>query len=288
MSAEYCGSPKRRRSNSEVMEDDTTYSVDSYLWKHNLQRKYYVYHPLSIQTGHITPNMRQTLLLWLSAVIRQFGYALETTCLTANFLDRFLSGRPLHRDCLQLAGLTSFFVAAKSEEIDPPEVSELVALSARSFTAAQFRWMERHLLDGLGWHLIAPTAAFFLDHLVEMERLGFCWPEEFSRHLVERCLADYELAQAAPANLAHAVFGVIAERFICDARIGNFTFSEQTAHNIDKQQPMSSVFPSSANEELTHEYLKRVTMTLQGQSRQQNELKRRYQEAHQFLHPVCH
>ena len=88
MSAEYFGSPKRRRSSSFCpAEEDPTYSVDSYLWKHHLQRKYYVFHPLAAQNGHITPNMRQTLLLWLSAVIRQFGYALETTCLTTSLLD---------------------------------------------------------------------------------------------------------------------------------------------------------------------------------------------------------
>jgi len=32
----------------------------------------------------------------------------------------------IRRDCLQLAGLSAFFIAAKAEEVEPPEVWELV------------------------------------------------------------------------------------------------------------------------------------------------------------------
>jgi hypothetical protein len=41
-------------------------------------------------------------------------------------IDRFLSIQPLKRDCLQLVGLTAFFVAAKLEEVEPPQISELI------------------------------------------------------------------------------------------------------------------------------------------------------------------
>ena len=236
-------------------ENTAEYSIDVYLWKHELQRKYYVFHPLQSQAGHITAAMRQTLLLWLAAIVRQFGFSLETTCLAASLLDRFLSSRPLHRNCLQLAGLTAFFVAAKAEEVEPPEISELVALSAGSFSPQQFRWMERHFLEGLEWNIYAPTAAFFLDHLVEMESLDYCWPRRFSRRLIERCIADYDLAQSPASSLAHAIFGVIAERFLCDRRISRFNSKAER----DRESASSE---SSAEEELTQEYMKRVSIAL--------------------------
>ena len=70
---------------------------------------------------------------------KQFGFTLETWCLSAGILDRFTSARPLAAECLQLAGLAAFFVAAKAEEVDPPDISELVTLCARSYEVKQFR-----------------------------------------------------------------------------------------------------------------------------------------------------
>jgi hypothetical protein len=91
--------------------------------------------------------MRKTLYLWLVAVVRQFNFTLETWCITVrcdtlpggrgrvlhfyfsrlcSLVDRFLALRPIRQDCLQLAGLSAFFVAAKAEEVEPPEIRELV------------------------------------------------------------------------------------------------------------------------------------------------------------------
>lgn len=69
-------------------EDDFEYSVDVYLWKHELQFKYYVPDPLQGQAGLLTPLMRRTLLGWLVAVNRQFGFSLENWCLAVSILDR--------------------------------------------------------------------------------------------------------------------------------------------------------------------------------------------------------
>jgi len=44
----------------------------------------------------------------------------------------------IRRDCLQLAGLSAFFIAAKAEEVEPPEVWELVRwvfTSEKSFSS---------------------------------------------------------------------------------------------------------------------------------------------------------
>ena len=43
-----------------------------------------------------------------------------------SLLDRFLAIQPITTDCLQLAGLTAFFMAAKCEEVEPPQISELI------------------------------------------------------------------------------------------------------------------------------------------------------------------
>ena len=144
---------------------DMEYALDVYSWKCKQQRSFFVFHPLSAQS-HITPAMRLTVLKWLLEVNRQFNYQLETWCLTVNILDRFLAVQPLHHDNLQLASLTAFFVAAKLEEVDPPEIPELINLCANTYERSQFKYMEFLLLSQLDFKLSAPTPLFFLNYLV--------------------------------------------------------------------------------------------------------------------------
>ena len=93
----------------------------------------------------------------------------------------------LDSDCLQLAGLTAFWVAAKQEELDPPEAGELVRLCAGAYTGTNFRHMEVILLDKLAFSLAAPTPSFLLTHMVEVGQERD-WPEDLARHLVELTL----------------------------------------------------------------------------------------------------
>ncbi|XP_040565171.1 cyclin-O protein B isoform X1 [Lepeophtheirus salmonis] len=190
-------------------ENLSEYAVDVYVWKKSLEPKYSAGNCLEYQND-ITEVMRGTVLRWLIAVNRQFDFTLETWCLSVNFLDRFLCQQALNRDCLQLAGLTAFFLAAKQEEVDPPEISELVTLCARSFERKHFRYMEYILLNHLHFDFLAPTPSYFLLYLVEMEKLSSTWPYWISRHVIERILCDYTLSRKLPSEISHAVFEVFS------------------------------------------------------------------------------
>jgi hypothetical protein len=62
-------------------------------------------------------------------------YRHETLFLTVNILDRFLAVQKVARQRLQLVGVTSLMIAAKYEEIYPPEVRTLnVLIKDRSVT----------------------------------------------------------------------------------------------------------------------------------------------------------
>merc|ERR1719309_1087291 len=112
--------------------------------------------------------MRYTLLQWTAALARQLELSLETWCLSANYLDRFMAVQLLDKDCLQLAGLTCLLVAAKVEEQTPPEICELLSLCGSAYTRANFRHMEVILLSKLNFQLLAPTPSFLLAHLVQV------------------------------------------------------------------------------------------------------------------------
>merc|ERR1719412_3503546 len=217
---------------SYVPENSSEYAIDVYLWKCSIEERFQPKDILKLQTdGCITAEMRHTLLNWLVAVNGQFQFTLETWCLAVNLLDRFLSMQPLNKDCLQLVGLTAFFIAAKQEEVEPPEISELVSLCARSYEHKQFQWMEIIILTHLNFRLVVPTLNFFVFHLIEIE-MGFktekftehsenlngetkkVWPMELTRKLIEKVLCEERLARIPYSMLAHALFDFLSKHFI--------------------------------------------------------------------------
>lgn len=232
---------KTEIKNPNKLTDLSVYASDIICWKLELEKKHCqkkqapstnhasadshsIFAP-GVQTD-ITYEMRRTLLEWLVAVNRQFNFTLETWCLTVNVMDRFLGLQPINRDCLQLVGLTSFFIAAKMEEVDPPEISELVSLCACSYEPKQFRWMEYIVLSRLKFELSTPTAAFFLGHLVQTgdsgrvgsERRANNWPWKTTRALVEAAMcAERRYAFTAgciqPSQLAAKIYHFVNRNF---------------------------------------------------------------------------
>lgn len=74
----------------------------------------------------INDSMRTILVDWLVEVSEEYRLNGETLYLAVNYIDRFLSFMSVVRAKLQLVGATAILLAAKFEEIYPPEVSEFV------------------------------------------------------------------------------------------------------------------------------------------------------------------
>merc|ERR1719281_1976204 len=58
----------------------------------------------------------------------------ETQHLTINIIDRYLSRTQVPRKKLQLVGVAAMFIAAKFEEIDPPELHDWVYITDKAYT----------------------------------------------------------------------------------------------------------------------------------------------------------
>ena len=91
-----------------------------------------------------------------------------------------MCAQPLDKNCLQLAGLTAFFIASKLEEIDPPEIPELVSLCAATYKPVNFKHMEVIMLSKLRFELATPTSGFLLQHLAVVED-EIEWPHDLAR-----------------------------------------------------------------------------------------------------------
>lgn len=72
--------------------------------------------------------MRQVLIDWLIDVHRKFKMKAETLFICSNIIDRYLELHLVSRNNLQLLGISAMNIAAKYEEIYPPEMKDFVMI----------------------------------------------------------------------------------------------------------------------------------------------------------------
>ncbi len=85
----------------------------------------------------IQPNMRAILMDWVVEVAAEYKLVSDTLFLAASFVDRYLSCRAIDRTQLQLVGVAALFLAAKYEEIYPPQLNDFVFVAASTYTREQ-------------------------------------------------------------------------------------------------------------------------------------------------------
>ncbi|XP_054020643.1 cyclin-A1 [Dryobates pubescens] len=154
----------------------------------------------------ITAGMRAILVDWLVEVGEEYKLRTETLYLAVNFLDRFLSCMSVLRGKLQLVGTAAILLAAKYEEIYPPEVNEFVYITDDTYTKRQLLKMEHLLLKVLAFDLTVPTINQFL--LQYFQRHEVCIrTENFARYLAELSLLEADpFLKYLPSQTAAAAY----------------------------------------------------------------------------------
>jgi G2/mitotic-specific cyclin-B, other len=96
-------------------------------------------------------------------VHRKFRLQPESLYVTQLIIDQYLSKVKIQKSQLHLLGVSTLMIATKYEEIYPPELRELLAISENKFTKDQVLKMEKEILLELGFVLTAPSAYRFLQ-----------------------------------------------------------------------------------------------------------------------------
>lgn len=138
----------------EYQKDILCYLKESEL-KHRPKPGYMLKQP------DITQSMRTILVDWLVEVCEEYRLQNETLCLAISYIDRFLSYMSVVRAKLQLVGTAAMFIAAKYEEIYPPDVGEFVYITDDTYTRSQVLRMEQLILKVLSFDLSVPTSLVF-------------------------------------------------------------------------------------------------------------------------------
>jgi len=115
---------------------------------------------------------------WLVEVAEEYKLQTETLYLAISYIDRFLSYMSVQRAKLQLVGTACMFIAAKYEEIYPPDVGEFVYITDDTYNKRQVLRMEHLVLKVLNFDLSVPSSHLFVSQIAD---LGHC--DERVKHL---------------------------------------------------------------------------------------------------------
>lgn len=143
----------------------------------------------------ISTSMRSILIDWLVEVSEEYKLNTETLYLAVNYTDRFLSQMSVLRGKLQLVGTASMYIAAKYEEISPPDVTEFVYITDDTYTKKQVLRMEHLLLKVLDFRMNTPTTNNFLTHYLRFLKMNGHMVSSKVDHLA-RYLAELTLIES--------------------------------------------------------------------------------------------
>nr|XP_022921240.1 G2/mitotic-specific cyclin-B-like isoform X1 [Onthophagus taurus]XP_022921241.1 G2/mitotic-specific cyclin-B-like isoform X2 [Onthophagus taurus] len=156
--------------------------------------------------GHRTkPKIRQVLIDWLVDVHSDFKLALETLHLTVSIIDEYLEKhKEVGKETLQLVGVSALFIAAKYEDIYPPDCSDLGCICDNAFSKSEIIKMEQDILKTLNFNL---TRTYSIQFLRRFNQVCEATEEQHSmgKYLLELALLSYETCHIRPSLIAAAV-----------------------------------------------------------------------------------
>ncbi|KAM3914554.1 G2/mitotic-specific cyclin-B1-like [Leptodactylus fuscus] len=178
------------------------YVKDIYLYLRSLEDSQSV-KPNYLQGQEVTGNMRAILVDWLVQVQMKFRLLQETMFMTIGIIDRFLQVNPVPKNQLQLVGVTAMFLAAKYEEMYPPEIGDFTFVTDHTYTKAQIREMEMNILRVLKFAIGKPLPLHFLRRA---SKIGEVTAEQhnLAKYLMELVMVDYEMVHYPPSQIAAA------------------------------------------------------------------------------------
>ena len=110
----------------------------------------------------IKDTSRAFLLEWIIDVHRKFRLVPECLYVTHFIIDQFLSKKNIPKAQLHLLGVATLLISTKYEEIYPPDLRDLLAVSENKFTRDQVIQMEKDILLTLDFKVTSPSSYRFL------------------------------------------------------------------------------------------------------------------------------
>lgn len=168
---------------------------------------------LSVQND-INSKMRGILVDWLVDVSVKFNLIEITLFSTINLLDKFLQTKQVHRQNLQLIGITCLMIVSKFEEIYPPSIKDYVCVCDKAYSQDQLLDSEAEVLQALQFDLaVTPSIIFYKDLVQEISfsPKTIC----FGKYILETALLEDSSRKYSNRELACGSIFLINKIFKC-------------------------------------------------------------------------
>ena len=158
----------------------------------------------NVQT-EIKDTSRAFLLEWIVDVHRKFRLRPECLYVTSHIIDQFLSRKNTEKSNLHLLGVASLLISTKYEEIYPPDLRDLLAVSENKFQRDQVLVMEKDILQTLNFQITSPSAYRFLERYSKLSPV-FQDPQVFffAQYIQEVAMLDASLLKFKQSEIAAA------------------------------------------------------------------------------------
>ncbi|KAJ3285586.1 hypothetical protein HK104_009409 [Borealophlyctis nickersoniae] len=174
-------------------------------------------------------KIRNSLVLWLINIHKQYGFRQETLYLTINIIDRIVAARGtkgIEKSRFQLLGVTAMWVPCKYEENHPnvPTMTWLRTVTSNSYYPGEFLHMEAQILKEVKFELGHPTREAFLKANCRWFKHVRRDSQALARYLMENSLVHRRFLGVRPSTIATASL-LLAEK-MC-SRDGWYRFEDK-------------------------------------------------------------
>jgi hypothetical protein len=149
----------------------------------------------------INDKMRCILYDWMIEVHLKFKMVPETLYLTCHIIDRYLEAKQIRRSRLQLVGVAALLIAAKYEEIYPPDFKDLVYITDKAYNKQEILEMESEIVTTLNYNFTLPTIHSFLCRYLKAAHADRSMVQ-LACYLAERSLQEYTMLKFLPSVIA--------------------------------------------------------------------------------------
>jgi Cyclin, N-terminal domain/Cyclin, C-terminal domain len=159
--------------------------------------------PYMHKQKELSAAMRAVLVDWLVEIHLKFRCEPETLHLAVNVLDRYLTSVDVPRNMLQLVGVTAFLLAAKYEEIYPPEVCDIVRVTDRAYSRQDVLDMEADILSEISFNMSVSTGYPFVQRFLFITHATPTMSNA-AKYYMDRMLQEHDSLDYRPSVLAAA------------------------------------------------------------------------------------
>lgn len=179
----------------------TGYVNEMYDHFNELEQQFAVNPTYMNKQDFVNEKMRIILVDWLVEVHLKFKLVPETLYMTVYIIDRYLQYKGVRRSKLQLVGVSALLIAAKYEEIYPPELRDLCYITDHAYNKQEILEMESNIVNTLEYKFTVPTIHSFLCRFLKAAHADRTMVQ-LACYLTERTLQEYSMLKFLPSQIA--------------------------------------------------------------------------------------